>query len=67
MDVYTTFRHFQERHGGNPTWIDAVENLETARLRLRQLASVHPGEYFAFDQRKHQIVESVVRLGSDGI
>jgi hypothetical protein len=41
--------------------------LDAARLRLRQLASVIPGEYFAFDQNIHQIVVSVVRSDSDRI
>ena len=45
----------------------AVGDLDAARLRLRQLASVIPGEYFAFDQNIHQIVVSVVRSDSDRI
>jgi hypothetical protein len=55
---------FKEDALGNPVWIDAVGDLQNARLRLRQLASAIPGEYFAFDQRTHQIV---VRLGSERI
>jgi hypothetical protein len=56
---------FKKDIQGNPVWIDAVGDLEAAQLRLSQLASVIPGEYFAFDQRKHQIVASQVRLQSD--
>jgi hypothetical protein len=55
---------FKEDQRGNPVWVDAVGDLENARLRLSELASVMPGEYFAFDQRTRQIV---VRLGSDRI
>lgn len=43
-------------------WIDAVDDLETARFRLSQLATVIPGEYFAFDQRTHQIVARLAQL-----
>ena len=49
----------------NPARIDAVEDLETARLLLDRLGSLIPGEYFAFDQRARQIVETVVGSGSD--
>jgi hypothetical protein len=36
-----------------------AEDLETACLRLRQLASLMPGEYFVFDPRTHQIVAAM--------
>ena len=41
---------FKKDVDGNPIWLDTVGDLDAARLRLRQLASVIPGEYFAFDQ-----------------
>ena len=52
---------------GNPIWLDAVGDLDAARLRLSQLASVLPGEYLGSDQNIHQIVVSVVRSDSDRI
>jgi hypothetical protein len=55
---------FKKDLRGSPVWVDAVSDLENARLRLSQLASVIPGNYFVFDQRTCQIV---VRLGSGGI
>ncbi len=58
---------FKKDVQGNPIWLDAVGDLDAARLRLRQLASVIPGEYFAFDQNIHQIVVNVVRSDSDRI
>ena len=42
---------FKKRSHKTPFWLDAVGDLGTARLRLRQLASVIPGESFAFDRR----------------
>jgi hypothetical protein len=53
---------FKKDIRGNPVWIDAVDDLETARFRLSQLATVIPGEYFAFDQRTHQIVARLAQL-----
>jgi len=58
---------FKKDVQGDPIWLDAVGDLDAARLRLRQLASVIPGEYFAFDQNIPQIVVSVVRSDSDRI
>jgi hypothetical protein len=55
---------FKEDLRGTPVWVDTVGDLENARLRLSQLASVIPGDYFVFDQRTCQVV---VRLGSGGI
>jgi hypothetical protein len=57
---------FKKTFRGNPVWIDAVGDLESARVLLARWTSAIPGEYFAFDQRSHQIVASVVRLESDG-
>jgi hypothetical protein len=39
-------------------------DLETARLRLSQFASLTPGEYFVFDPRTHQIVAAMHNWGS---
>ena len=52
---------------GDPVWIDSVEDWGTAQLRLNQLVSELPGEYFVFDQRTNRIVANVVRLGSGAI
>jgi hypothetical protein len=32
---------------GTPVWIDAVKDLETAKLRVFEFARRSPGEYFA--------------------
>jgi hypothetical protein len=58
LDIFKTDAH------GNLISLDAVGDLDATRLRLRQLASVIPGEYFAFDQDTHQIVVSVGRSDS---
>jgi sarcosine oxidase gamma subunit len=44
---------------GKPTLLAVAGDLETACLRLRQLASLMPGEYFVFDPRTQQIVAAL--------
>jgi hypothetical protein len=51
--------------GGNPVWLEVIADLHIARRHLRQLASLIPGEYFAFDQRIRQVLAGLVRLSSD--
>ena len=50
---------FRKDARGNPVWLEAVNDLETARDRLNEWVSVLPGECFAFDQGAHQIVASI--------
>jgi hypothetical protein len=45
---------------GIPCGFEAVSALEAARLRLSQLASLRPGEYFIFDFGTKQIVGRLV-------
>jgi hypothetical protein len=51
---------FTEDARGNPVWLDAVADFEAARIRLTQLASVNPGEYFIFNLSTQQIVTRLV-------
>lgn len=37
-------------------WVEAVDDLEAAKLRVRELAARSEGEYVIFDQRSRQIV-----------
>jgi hypothetical protein len=60
-----SFDLFRKDARGAPVWLDSTADFETAWLRLTQLASVLPGEYFAFDQTTHRIVVSIVGLGSE--
>jgi len=38
-------------------WVEALDNLESAKLRIRELAARSEGEYVIFDQRTRQIVD----------
>ena len=37
-------------------WIEAVHDLETARLRVKELVAASKAEYVIFDQRTRQII-----------
>ena len=39
------------------TWVEAMDNLQSAKLRIRELAARSEGEYVIFDQRTRQIVD----------
>jgi hypothetical protein len=55
----SSFDILRKDRRGNHVLLAAVGDLETARLRLSQLASLMPGEYFVFDPRTHQIVADI--------
>ena len=54
------FHLFGADSRGNPVWLEAVADLETANLRLSQLASASPGEYFVFNLRTRQVFTRLV-------
>lgn len=41
---------------GNPIWVEAVEDLREATVRIKELALHSPGEYIVFNQRTCEIV-----------
>ena len=47
-----TFDIFKKLGDGKSIWITAVQGLEEARKRASRLASIAPGEYFIFSQRR---------------
>ena len=51
---------FKKDARGNPIWVDAVGDLETARVRVAQFAATLPGEYFVFDQRTNRVMRANV-------
>jgi hypothetical protein len=38
-------------------WIEAVDDLESARLRIQELSCASYGEYFVFDQNNGQSLD----------
>ena len=41
---------------GTPVWMESAQDIETAKLRLMELAGRSPGEYFVFSQETKEIV-----------
>jgi len=54
----TPYDIFRKDLLGTPVWMEAVQDLETASHRVRELAARSPGEYFVFSQRSQEIVSS---------
>jgi hypothetical protein len=58
------FDIFRKDRRGNHVLLAVEGDLEAARVRLSQFASLTPGEYFVFDPRTHQIVAAMHHWGS---
>jgi hypothetical protein len=54
--TYDIFRKFP----GGPIWIEAVQDLEHARLRLEKLVESRPGDYFVYDTSSAKIVFAAI-------
>lgn len=48
-DVKLNYDIFRRLPGDGLIWIEAVEDLELARLRMFSLMESHPSEYFVYD------------------
>jgi hypothetical protein len=55
---------FRKDVQGNPVWLACAADLQAARFRLTELATLKPGEYFVFDQRTQEIAHTLIRLNS---
>lgn len=54
----THFDIFRKDLLGTPVWMEAMENIETAKRRVTELAGRSPGEYFVVSQETEEIVIS---------
>jgi hypothetical protein len=41
---------------GTPVWMETVQDRETAKLRMMELAGRSPGQYFLYSQERQEIV-----------
>ena len=53
-----TFDIFSGVFEQNAMWVEAVQGLEHATMRMDQIASDKPGKYFVFCSATHSIVAS---------
>jgi hypothetical protein len=47
---------FRKDARGNPIWVAAAGDPESARVRLAEFTAALPAEYFVFDQRTRQVM-----------
>jgi hypothetical protein len=43
---------------GTPVWMETVQDIETAKLRMLESAGRSPGEYFVFCQKTQEVVSN---------
>ena len=49
---------FKKDSGGVPVWVEAAQNLERARLRIKELNAQRPGEYMIFCHVTRELVSA---------
>jgi hypothetical protein len=49
---------FRRGATGDPVWVEAVRDLETAKTRIIELSAENPGQYVVFNQRNGRMVSS---------
>lgn len=55
---------FRRDEAGDPVWIEAVADLETAKGRIIELSSAAPGQYVVFNHSSGQMVSSGTVIAS---
>ena len=50
---------------GTPVWMESVQDIETAKVRVMELAGRSPAEYFVFSQKSKEIVIDTAPLVCD--
>ena len=55
--MFDAFDILKKLPDGGIVWIEAVKDLETARERIKQLATYKPGEYVIFNQETQSVIE----------
>lgn len=59
--VYDIFRDFPD---SGPIWIEAIQGLDNATGRLRNLLESHPGDYFVYDTSSAKIIATASKPGA---
>lgn len=50
---------------GTPVWMESAQDVETARVRLMEMAERSPGQYFVFSQETQEIVSETTPRSFD--
>ena len=46
---------FARLPNGSPMWVEAVEGLENARARVRELSKIAPWDFFLFSEQNGRV------------
>jgi hypothetical protein len=50
------FDILKKKPEGSFRWFEAVNDLDSANIRIKELIALSPGEYVVFDQRTHNFI-----------
>jgi hypothetical protein len=62
--VHSPFEILKKEPDGSFLWFEAVNDLESANCRIKDLVGLSPGEYVVVDQRTHSVVVPAPRYSS---
>jgi hypothetical protein len=54
--MHSPFDILKKKPEGSFRWFEAVDDLESANIRIKELVALSPGEYVVFDQRTHNVI-----------
>jgi hypothetical protein len=53
---------FKRLPNGKMVWVRAVDGIEEAKVQLKRLAYINPGDYFIYDNRFGGVIPSLTTL-----
>ena len=54
--MHLPFDILKKERDGSFRWFEAVNDLGSANIRIREIIALSPGDYIVFDQRTHNII-----------
>jgi hypothetical protein len=54
--MHLPFDILKKERDGSFRWFEAVNDLGSANIRIREIIALSPGDYIVFDQRTHHII-----------
>ena len=54
--MHSPFDILKKKPEGSFRWFEAVDDLESANIRIKELVALSPGEYVVFDQRTPNVI-----------
>ena len=68
--MHLPFDILKKQRDGSFRWFETVNDLGSAKIRIRELIALSPGDYVVFDQRTHYTIPpapSSFRLVQEGV